>query len=257
MTGYITISRKLFEHELFAERREFSRFESWLDLIQLCAYEQENCAILRGRTVRWGRGQKIASVRYLQERWKWKSTKKVFSFLELLRSHQMIETDNSQGMQRITLCNYDSYNSLGNTEETESRTRGKQWGNKIKEYKEVKEIKESIGASPPMPKSFKSFSVEDFQREIEPHRANLAAQMLDDFYNYWTEKNAQGRMKFQLQPTWETAKRIATWVKNEKKFANGPSRKQTATATNQAIDTATADLIRDLDEATRKQHEGQ
>lgn len=136
--GYIKISRKLFENDFFLEQREFSRFEAWLDLIQLCAFEENNSMLIRGRIVKWGRGQTIASVRYLQQRWGWKSTKKVVCFLELLRSQMMIETDTSQKLQRITLCKYDSYNSSGNSWETERGTVRKQSGNKIKELKEFK-----------------------------------------------------------------------------------------------------------------------
>jgi hypothetical protein len=47
---------------------------------------------------------------------------------------------------------------------------------------------------------------------------------------------------------------FSNWIKDQK-FSDGRGRKQTVEGSLQAIDAATADLIRDLDEATRQQHE--
>jgi hypothetical protein len=35
-----------------------------------------------------------------------------------------------------------------------------------------------------------------------------------EFFGYWTEKNARGKMKFQLEKTWETKKRMHRWQRN-------------------------------------------
>ena len=58
-------------------------------------------------------------------------------------------------------------------------------------------------------------------------------EMLDSFGNYWTESNAKGRMRWQLEKTFEVANRLATWARNEIKFAkpnsavNRPSKMDT------------------------------
>lgn len=36
----------------------------------------------------------------------------------------------------------------------------------------------------------------------------------EDFIRYWTEPDPKGKMKFQIQQTWRTAGRLATWAKN-------------------------------------------
>lgn len=41
--------------------------------------------------------------------------------------------------------------------------------------------------------------------------------MIRAFFNYWTEKNKSGtKMRFELEKTWETAKRLQTWANRDK-----------------------------------------
>lgn len=43
--------------------------------------------------------------------------------------------------------------------------------------------------------------------------------MLNDFFNYWTEKNEGGKkMRFEMERTFEISKRLATWHNREKTF---------------------------------------
>lgn len=70
-------------------------------------------------------------------------------------------------------------------------------------------------------KSFKFFSLEDFKKNITESRG--AAPDLDNsditqFIDYWTERSASGRMKFQLERTWETAKRLQTWQSRKNEY---------------------------------------
>jgi hypothetical protein len=52
----------------------------------------------------------------------------------------------------------------------------------------------------------------------------MPADMKTSFTNYWTEKSPSGKMKFQLQETWETSKRLDTWIRNQEKFqSNKPA----------------------------------
>lgn len=41
--------------------------------------------------------------------------------------------------------------------------------------------------------------------------------MIRAFFNYWTERNKSGtKMRFELEKTWETSKRLQTWASREK-----------------------------------------
>lgn len=68
-------------------------------------------------------------------------------------------------------------------------------------------------------KSFKEFNEKEFYQTLIPFVKEYGKEMIRSFYDYWTEKNASGKkMRFQLEKTWETAKRLSTWDRNESKF---------------------------------------
>lgn len=44
-------------------------------------------------------------------------------------------------------------------------------------------------------------------------------EMIEDFCNYWLEKNKSGtKFRFQLEKTWDLSKRLSRWAKNGTKF---------------------------------------
>lgn len=92
-------------------------------------------------------------------------------------------------------------------------------GNAIKERKgkETKEKKTDNNDSF-IKKSFKLWTKQDFLNSISELKESYTKDMLNEFYIYWTEKSASGKMKFQLQKTWETNLRLITWNKNQEKF---------------------------------------
>ena len=109
--GFIPIRRTLFDHFLFKEKRTFSRFEAWLDLIQLASFKNENSDIVAGKVVTKDRGEIVASLRYLATRWNW-SMHKVSNYLELLSSQDMTVVGNENGITKITLKNFNKHNSI-------------------------------------------------------------------------------------------------------------------------------------------------
>lgn len=89
----------------------------------------------------------------------------------------------------------------------------------------VKEIKEkkSIDVGEKSPTNRQRISLEErkknFQADIAQHKDKYDRQDLVDFYNYWVETNATTqKMKWEMQKTWETNRRIKTWVMNKSKF---------------------------------------
>lgn len=117
--GFIMLSRKFFSHKMWEAARTFSECEAWLDLIQSARFEatdQTEC--IGGREITYGRGQYPASIRFLAKRWRW-SERGVRTFLAKLTKEKMIDTDNRQGMNVLTLRNYDLYNGSAATAATE------------------------------------------------------------------------------------------------------------------------------------------
>lgn len=111
LTNFLPLSRKLFTHELWHEKRVYSKFEAWLDLLKEARFDRTETRMLIGNTiVRWGRGEIPASLRFLAERWGW-SKNKADSFLKLLTNEGMISKRTAQGTAQtiITICNYEDY----------------------------------------------------------------------------------------------------------------------------------------------------
>ena len=56
----------------------------------------------------------------------------------------------------------------------------------------------------------------DFYQSILPYADQSDREMLNDFFQYWTELDKQRqRMRFEMQKTWETGKRLSTWARRE------------------------------------------
>jgi hypothetical protein len=108
--GRLTVARKLFDQAdpFWNEPRVFSRWEAWVDLIQLAAYRPHSRTV-GGRRVELARGQVLASVRFLAERWRW-SKSKVQRWTEELRTMQRVEIQERDTQTTVyVLLNYDTY----------------------------------------------------------------------------------------------------------------------------------------------------
>ena len=58
----------------------------------------------------------------------------------------------------------------------------------------------------------------EFYQSVVPYAEQYDREMLNDFYQYWTELDKRGRrMRFEMEKTWETGKRLATWARRERK----------------------------------------
>ncbi|MDR2917827.1 MAG: DUF4373 domain-containing protein [Tannerella sp.] len=56
---------------------------------------------------------------------------------------------------------------------------------------------------------------EDFYNSLIPYVERYGPEMVRNFFDYWSEMNkSETKMKFELNKTWEVAKRLATWAKN-------------------------------------------
>lgn len=122
MDGFIKLSRKFFSNELWSEARTFSSCEAWLDLIQSARFDATPRKVsIGGREVVCNRGQYPASIRFLSRRWRW-TERKVRTFLSYLKKEGMITSEVIQGMNMITLCKYEEYNSSDTVSDTVSDT---------------------------------------------------------------------------------------------------------------------------------------
>ena len=115
--GYIKVWRKVWNHKLFQEKRKFSRFEAWVDMIML-ANGKDKEIIFDGKSLLIKRGQFLTSQRQLAARWGWSKTKTA-DFLKISSKHDhSIEIISDRKKSIITILNYDKYNPLPNKGKT-------------------------------------------------------------------------------------------------------------------------------------------
>jgi len=59
-----------------------------------------------------------------------------------------------------------------------------------------------------------------FSEMLKDFEADYKSEMLLDFFEYWTEPNkSKTKCRYELEKTWDTARRLATWAKNQKQFS--------------------------------------
>jgi hypothetical protein len=57
----------------------------------------------------------------------------------------------------------------------------------------------------------------EFLMSVDNHINEYPKDMLQQFVDYWTEPNkSKTKMKFELQRTWDTKRRLETWKRNSK-----------------------------------------
>lgn len=145
--GFIKLYRKAFDHPLWTESRALSKFEAWLDLLQLAAFAPSK-KIIRGQIIEIDEGECIASLRYLGQRWQW-SKNKVASYIAMLESDGMLGRETRHGETILILCNYKRYAGERDTErDTERDSAGTVPGQCRDKIEEDKEDKERIPPNP-------------------------------------------------------------------------------------------------------------
>ena len=60
---------------------------------------------------------------------------------------------------------------------------------------------------------------EDFYNTLIPFVSKYGKEMVRAFFDYWSEFNrSQTKMRYELEKTWQTSRRLATWAARDKNF---------------------------------------
>lgn len=63
-------------------------------------------------------------------------------------------------------------------------------------------------------------SVENFREELKKYIPEFGEEMIIEFFDYWSEPNkSRTKMRKDMQPTWDTHRRLLTWFRNNNKQA--------------------------------------
>ena len=114
MNGFIPLQRSFFSNPLWQEKREFSRAEAFLDMLQLAVFTRTK-KIVKDSLLVLERGQLCGSLRFLAGRWGW-GQRRVRSFLAMLEAEELIvlgkEPKRTHFGEVITILNYDAYKTV-------------------------------------------------------------------------------------------------------------------------------------------------
>ena len=157
-SGWIKLYRQLQDCWIWLDKEPFDKRSAWVDLL-LTANHSDKKILFNGELITVKRGQILTSVRKLSAKWKW-SVNKVYRFLKLLESDEMLRKESDKDRTLLTIVNYSIFqcceytnensngNTNGNTNEytrdtptetpTNTPTEHKQ---ECKEYKNDKNVK--------------------------------------------------------------------------------------------------------------------
>jgi hypothetical protein len=62
------------------------------------------------------------------------------------------------------------------------------------------------------------YTQKDFSDGLIDFETKYAKSMIDQFYEYWTETDQKGKMRFQAQKFFDISKRLATWKRKSSDF---------------------------------------
>ena len=218
-SGFILVHRRIRDHWIWKDSKKLLW---WIDILMECNHE--------GKTVNIGfqlidceRGQTINSLLTWSKRWG-VDISTVRRFFKLCENDQMIVTENLLKTTRLTVCNYDSYNDPKQAKQTQSNSKAnvKQFGSNSDAIQTKNELKNEERKSGTLAKNFKELTEDEFYHAVAKFKEKYQKEMLRDFFEYWKEADPNGKMKFQLEKTWDTGGRLRTWKKREPFFAKKP-----------------------------------
>lgn len=115
--GYILLSRRLFASPQWAEAREFSEAEAWIDLIQLAAWRERKVSV-RKAIITLRRGEVLTAIRFLASKWGW-GDKQVRGMLARYEKSGALVAQRETAAGRIyLLVNYEAYQSPRRSEDS-------------------------------------------------------------------------------------------------------------------------------------------
>lgn len=219
MNGWIKLPRSIINHWLW---QDAERFKWWCDLLMLAAWEDRK-TMHDAHVFVLTKGQMIASVSFLTERWG-KSAPTIIKYLKLLEDEGMIKrTVLYRQTSIITICKYESYTEQDDmTLYTQVDTKVNTIVDSIvytnKENKESKEVKKnSLTRVTPARKVFQKPTIKEVEDYITERGYIFDASAFWNFYESNGWKVGKNPMK-----NWKAA--CSTWNVKEKQFQSKDKR---------------------------------
>ena len=211
MTGWIKLHRKLLNWEWYDDLPTFRLFTHLLLSVN---YEQK-----RWRGIDIMPGQIVTGRKVLSEQ-TGISEMQVRTSLTKLKSTNEITIKTHNKFSVITIVSWLDYqqdNQQINQQITNKQPTNNQQITTTKERKNIRSKENNIS------KLSLTEREEIFKHDVASYTSKYPKELLREFYDYWTEptRNKQ-KMRFELEKTWDTARRIANWARRAQKSQKPP-----------------------------------
>ena len=241
--GWIKTYRKIQECWIWLDKEPFDKRSAWIDLL-LTANHADKKILFNGELITIKRGQILTSVRKLSLKWGW-SVNKVYRFLELLISDEMVQKESDNNRTLLTIVNYSIFQDCEYTNEyTDEYSNGtptntpsdtvmntpSEHKQECKELKNVKNDKEDIYKG----QKFTPPTLEEVEEYCFERNNGIDAQSFIDFYQSKGWMVGKNKMK-----DWKAA--VRTW---EKSNTNRKPQQQVQSKRSSQLD----DLLRKIRE---------
>ena len=102
---------------------------------------------------------------------------------------------------------------------TDTKAKAKAKAKSITKEKEKEKETTPIAATAVATLTTKEVRAKKFYDSLVDYVGKYGAQMVREFYDYWTESNAGGaRMRFEMEKVFDVSRRLATWANRQKQF---------------------------------------
>ncbi len=192
--GWISIHRKILDNPIVSMGKSYSRFEAWVWLLIRATYSSQK-VVLGSDIYHLKSGEILTSQKKLCKQFNWGNSK-LRTYLILLEKDEMIVVKTNKKLTHITILNYKDLQKNQITNKSQPNH------NQIHINKDNKDNK--------------VYNTElVFKNKCEELIGKH--ELLEQFIDYWTEKNLSGKkMKFQMQKTFDIKRRFARWCNNAK-----------------------------------------
>lgn len=265
VSGTVNISRDIWRDTAF-KAQPFTEREAFVWMIMEASYKARDRRV-GNVSVHLERGQLASSIRFMADAWDWqKST--VDRFLKRLENRDMIGTDSGTGVNVITICKYDEYqskpNESGTTEFKNRDSSGTAAGQQRDKHNkglipdEIRGQDTLFGEDAPKPKKTKAcrLSGDWFLPKAwgewaasEGCEIEMIRIEADKFKDYWIGKAGASASKLDWLATWRNWIRSAMERTPKQKSTNGvhydaAGNKQLPNGSGNRIDPALENILR-------------
>ncbi len=205
--GWISLHRKILDNPILTRGRAYSRFEAFVYML-LKANHKDNKAVIGNQLIKIKKGSFLTSQKKLMKEFNW-GISRLRAFLKLLQDDGMIVVKSNAISTMVTINNY-------------SDLQGMQNGNKSQVNRNQTASKSQVKTNN---NGNKDNNVNNDNKEqqfidlvlAETELLMVRDDIIDDFCNYWTEKNIGGtKMRYEMQKTFDIKRRMQRWINNQK-----------------------------------------